>query len=66
MLLLKIAIVINVIWNRSFGLGGSTRRLHQKQIILWGRNRIDMLNKEIIFTRYYSPLEELNINKCKR
>jgi len=42
--------VINVIWNRGCGLGGGTRRLHHG--CLWGRSRIDVPDKEIIFTQY--------------
>jgi len=60
------AMVINVIWNRSCGPGGGTRRLHQ---VLWGRNRIDVLNKEIIFTRYDTAESlwfRVKKSKCKR
>jgi len=61
--------VINVIWNRSCGPGGGTRRLHQN---FWGRNRIDVLNKGIIFTRYdstesfYSGSKKVNANDNNR
>ena len=44
--------VINVVWNRSFGLGGGTRRFHHCK--LRERNRIDELNKGAIFTQYDS------------
>ncbi len=50
-----------IIWNRSGGPGGGTRRLHHSiyatanyifaRAKSWGRIRIDVLNKEIVFVR---------------
>lgn len=50
--------MINGMWNRRFGPGGGTRRLHQiiqelcRALALWGRNRIDVRNKDISFIRH--------------
>ncbi len=56
--------VINAIRNKRCGPGGGTRRLHQASLILrsvlkrrksesrWGRYRIDVRNKGMVFTRY--------------
>ena len=51
------AMVLNVLWNRRYGPGGGTRRLHHlpggpSGPPLWGRNRIDVRGKDKAFARY--------------
>ena len=41
---------INAAWNKRYGPGGGTRRLHH--LALRGRNRIDMRGKDAAFARY--------------
>ena len=53
---------INRLWNSRCGPGGGTRRLHQHLIEnLWGRNRIDVRNKDTRFARYSTTVIGLNI-----
>ena len=53
---------INALRNKRCGPGGSARRLHQIPFtpsgwgILWGRNRIDVRGKGMVFARWGSAV----------
>ena len=51
--------IINALWNRLFGPGGGTRRLHQ---IIWGRNRFDGNSKTKTLSGIVPPLSGYFIN----
>ncbi len=53
---------INRLWNRRYGPGGGTRRLHHRKLstLLWGRNRIDVRNKDMRFARHGTIVIGLN------
>lgn len=53
---------INVLWNKRFGPGGGARRLHHKDlrngVFLWGRIRIDVRSKDMIFARHSTTVSD--------